>query len=299
MKIVFSENGNGISNELAAATGLTFALKSKLKVLLVNEQCAESGVEYGFNIPKMSLVEKSSSQAQLQLPEHGVDALLRLSLNQRLTKHNITDYTYPIIPGYLDLASGRNFRFHSEVPSGILKTSMESMYRVAEGVYDIVIRNQSVCSKCSSLIMCPCTQSPIFNEAQQENEINILILEQKRADFEQINERYQINNRMEYHAIVISNYDHHARWSINNIKRKYDFKIPVIGVANDTGFKDAWNDKDIVRFFRRNLLLSKQGRKRDSVVFGMLELSEILHRMIEQSGRFAKRDLCSDDVKGA
>ncbi|MNM96406.1 hypothetical protein D3C81_1088820 [compost metagenome] len=299
MRIVLSDNGNGISDELAAAVGLTIALKYQRKVLLVNEQCTESGVEYGFNIPKMTLVDKTMSQADLQLPEHGVDALLRLSSNQRLTKQNITDYTYPIIPGRLDLASGSKTTNHGGVSSEIWKTSMESMYSVAERVYDIVIRNQSVCRKCSSLIMCPCSQSYINNEIERESEINILIMEQKRSDFEQVYKRYQENNRMDYQAIVISNYDGNSKWSINNIKRKYDFQVPVIGVSSDTRFKDAWNDKEIVRFFRRNLLLPKQGQKRDSLVYGMLELSEALLKIVVQTSSLAKRDLCSSGVKGA
>ncbi|MNZ31420.1 hypothetical protein D3C78_487190 [compost metagenome] len=299
MRIVFSDNGNGISDELAAAAGLSIALKFQRQVLLVNEQCAESGIEYGFNIPKMLLVEQATSQAALQLPEHGIDSLLRLSSNQRLNIHNITDYTYPIIPGRLDLASGRTFPHQGGVPSGMLKSSMKSLYTVAEGVYDIVIRNQSVCNKCSSLIMCPCSQSLIINDIDRENEINIMILEQKRSDFEQAYRRSLEDHRMNYNAIVIANYDNNSKWSINNIKRKYDFKVPVYGVASDTEFKDAWNDKDIVRFFRRNLLLSKHGRKRDSLLFGLLELSEALLSMIGQTPSLTNRDSCSSGVKGA
>lgn len=299
MKIVFSDNGNGVSDELAAAAGLTIALKYESKVLLVNEQCAESGIDYGFNTPKMALVEKTLGQAEYHLPEYGVDALLRLSSNQRLTKHNITDYTYPIIPGRLDLASGRNLANQGGIAAGIHKTPLELMYNVAESAYDIVIKNQSVCSKCSRLIMCPCSQSLIENETEAENGINILILEQKRSDFEQVYKKYQNNHRMDYQAIVISNYDDQSKWNMHNIKRKYDLKVPVIGVPGDTGFKDAWNDKDIVRFFRRKLLLPKQGPKRDSLVFGMLELAETLVRLVEQAGNFAKRDLCSRGVKGA
>ncbi|MNP83332.1 hypothetical protein D3C76_1822390 [compost metagenome] len=70
-------------------------------------------------------------------------------------------------------------------------------------------------------------------------------------------------------------------------------------MSSDTGFKDAWNDKDIVRFLRRKLLFPKQSNKRDSLVFGMLELSEALLRMMGQTSDLAKRDLCSSSVKGA
>ncbi|MNW52136.1 hypothetical protein D3C74_296450 [compost metagenome] len=179
---------------------------------------------------------------------------------------------------------------------------MNSLYSVAEEAYDIVVKNRS---RCSGTTSCLSTCVPGCYGEPEGLDIELIVVDQKRSMLEnvikeQLEKRPAIcERRIGQSMVVISDYDDRAKWNINNIKRKYDCKVPIYGIPYDTGFSDSWNDKDIVRFFRRGLLLPRQVHRRDSLLFGVMQVVHALLKMMEQAMASSSSTACSSDVKGA
>lgn len=264
MRVRFCDKGNRTSAEVSAAIGVVSAIMLQRRVLLVNEYSAGEGLEAGFNVKSTAMIE---SDVISSMADFGMDAVLRLSSTQQLHIDNLADYTFPVIQGQLDLVSGRTDSIIDPHSVDQFKSSLNEVYNLADRRYDMVISNSSSCFRYDSV-------STLVDHNNQE--LQVMVVNQNRVELDTV---------LGYEAyigfpIVIYHYDPHSKWNISNIRRRYDCNNPIYGIPYSTGFIDAWNNRDIARYLRRKSLLSHRRLQRDSLLSGLLQLSEGLVGMM-------------------
>lgn len=276
-KVVFWDLGYGGSAEVAAAFGVQAGLCDKYHLLLMNCGYSGTGLEEGF--PARDL--EHDRDLSLPIQDYGMEALMRLAESGRLFQANMTDYTYPLLQGRLDLADGIKTINDLRHPSF---AHLEAIMDIAERYYDIVVMQTS--GSCS-----------LFTDRQREEDTLIAVLRQNRVEldtfFEIVGSNAVRGNTPL--AVVIHQYDAASKWSLPNIKRRYNCKIPMIGIPYHTEFSDAWNGQDIISFFRRYRLLKGRGYEREQFLFSFKELARLA---LADQGR-SKTSAVDDKVKGA
>lgn len=286
MRVQFYDCGNGSSAKLSAAVGLVSAIMFKKRILLINENSAGNGIEAGFNIRSSIAIE---SDAMSPIVDFGIDALLRLSSTQQLHLDNFADYTYPVIQEQLDLVTGRSDHALHFLSSEQFKSSLIQIYKLADRRYDMVITDGCSCNRSD-------TNSILLDHKSQR--LRVVVVNHNREELDRVigyEEVEKLKEGMNKIPIVIYHYDPDSKWNIRNIRRRYDCNNPIYGIPYSTGFQDAWNNGDVSRYLRRNLLLSHRRLQRHSLLSGMLQLSEgLLEMMNEPLGKSL-----SSNYKGA
>lgn len=277
-RILFWDPGHGSSASVAAACAVTMGVHYPLRVLLFNEGCHGSGVEEGLRAGSRHAPEAISGGASgtldSRLSEYGIEALLRLSDSGLLTKANYADYTLPVIRGRLDLATG----FRADGLHGTSKLSegrdLLELALAAEQSYDLVLRHTPQIRELPEAL------------AGSEEEIVVAVLQQQRAqldDFFDALAKQTVTSRRKL-CVVLAPYDSDSGLNLANLKRRYRRALPVFGIPYDTEFANAWNDRDILSFFRRYRLLPKRGSSREDVLASCRDLSR---NLIELAGKAA------------
>lgn len=279
-KVVFWDLGYGGSSEVAAAFSVQAGLHDKYHLLLLNYGNSGMGVEEGF------LARNYESNRDLRLPvqDYGMEALMRLAESGRLYQANLMDYTYPLLQGRLDLADGMQTANDQRDP--LYFEQLEAIMNMAAHYYDIIVTQVS-------------GPGSILMDNLQEDDTLIAVLRQNRVEldtfFELVDRSGATGGNMPK-ALVIPHYDAASKWSLQNIKRRYNCEIPMIGIPYHTEFSDAWNGQDIIAFFRRYRLLKGRGYEREQFLFSCKELTRLALAGKERSkASFA----IGDKVKGA
>lgn len=274
MRVRFYDNGKGTSAEVSAAFGVVSAIMLQRRILLVNENSAGEGIEEGINVRSSAVIELDVMSS---MADFGMDAVLRLASTQQLHLDNLTDYTFPVIQGQLDLVSGRTDSEIDTLSVDLYKSALLEVYKLADRRYDmVVISNNSFCSRCD-------TVSTLVDHKNQE--LQVRVVNQNRVELDRVlgyEAVGNLNESINRFPIVIYHYDPHSKWNISNIKRRYNCKNPIFGIPYSTGFIDAWNNRDIVRYLRRKSLLSHRRLQRDSLLSGLLQFSEGLVGMMNE-----------------
>lgn len=273
MRIRFCDNGQRTSAEVSAAIGVVSAIMLRRRILLVNENLAGEGIEAGFKLRSLAVLETDMLSS---MTDFGMDHVLRLSSTQQLHMDNLSDYTFPVIQGQLDLISGRTAAVTAAFSRNQYKSSLSEVYTLADRRYDMVISNSSSCSCCDEV-------STLANYKNQE--LQVMVVNQNREELDHVlgcETRKKLNGGIHRFPLVIYHYDPHSKWNINNIRRRYDCKNPIYGIPYSTGYADAWNNKDIVPYLKRNLLLSPRRSQRNLWLYGLLQLSEGLAGMMNE-----------------
>ncbi|GAA0137251.1 hypothetical protein YSY43_40920 [Paenibacillus sp. YSY-4.3] len=280
-KVVFWDMGYGGSAEVAAAFGVQAGLHEKHHLLLINCGIAGTGIEEGF------LLRDDGLDIDLSLPvqDYGMEALMRLAESGRLLQADMTDYTYPLLPGRLDLADG--LKPMSAPRESLLTTGLGAILNIAERYYDIIVMQLSGVDAMS------------LDSGMLRNEDTfVAVLRQNRVELDTF---FEMNGRIEWatcdmpKAIVVHQYDAASKWSLQNIKRRYNCDVPMIGIPYHTEFSDAWNGQDIISFFRRYRLLKGRGYEREQFLFSCKELV----RLALSSKERANETALDSKVKGA
>lgn len=278
-KVVFWDLGYGGSAEVAAAFGVQAGLYDKYHLLLMNYGFSGTGIEEGFPTRNRVL----DRDFGLPVQDYGMEALLRLAESGRLYQANMMDYTYPLLQGRLDLADGMQTISDLRDPSYF--DHVEAILNMAERYYDIIVTQIS-------------GSDSILMESLREDDILIAVLRQNRVELDRFfkvvdgSDTVRENKPM---AIVIPQYDAASKWSLQNIKRRYNCEVPMIGIPYHTEFSDAWNGQDIIAFFRRYRLLKGRGYEREQFLFSCKELARLALAGKERS----KTSAIADSVKGA
>ncbi|RCX23532.1 hypothetical protein DFP94_1011131 [Fontibacillus phaseoli] len=232
------------------------ALAYPERILLFNEDHAGAGVESGF-----SFHEHACGGNIQPLTEYGMDALRRLAANQRLTSRNFSDYTYPLIKDKLDLVSG--FGLQEKQEQFESEKMPRPLYDVAEQVYDMIFTR--------SIYPSDCTDRPI----------RVAVLRQNRLELERFFDEFSNGDQASplADAIVLQRYDPASHWSAVNIRRRFECKIFLYPVPHSTEFMDAWNNRNILKFFRLHRLMSNKGSQKQGMLPSLMSLSEGLHEL--------------------
>lgn len=255
-KVVFWDLGYGGSAEVAAAFGVQAGLHEKYHFLLMNCGYSGTGLEEGFP-PRDNELGK---ELRMPVQDHGMEALLRLAESGKLLQANMTDYTYPLLQGRLDLAEGMQSISNSRHP--LHSVELEAILNMAERLYDIIIMQLSGAGS-------------LYSDRLREEDTLIAVLRQNRLELDTFFEmagRSETIRGIAPLAIVIHQYDAASKWSLQNIKRRYNCEVPMIGIPYHTEFSDAWNGQDIISFFRRYRLLKGRGYEREQFLFSCKEL---------------------------
>lgn len=219
-RILFWDYGDGGAADIAAAIAIYHGLKRPGRVLLLNEHKAGEGLESGLKLH----VDGLQGSSGLQVREHGIDSLLRLQANQRLSAGNFRDYTYSLAAEQLDVVSGFS---HGKRPAA-------GLYRVAEQIYELII---TYSSEAQSL---PHSEIRVAVLTQNRMLLERFFAEKDRAD------RADIRSSCE--VLVLRDFDRSSRWTVNNIRRRYKARVPIIALDYCTAFRDAVNHRDLLRF---------------------------------------------------
>lgn len=268
-RVMFWDPGHGYAANVAAACAVTVGLHYPLRVLLFNDGRHGSGVEEGLRAGSRHTPESgpgNTGAMDTRLSEYGADALLRLSASGLLTKANYSDYTLPVIRGRLDLATGvraGDLRGTSgfDEGEGLLELAM-----AAEQSYDLVLRHA------------PRIRELPEASAGSEEEIVVAVMQQRRSqldDFFAALANQPLAGRRKL-CVVLAPYDPGCTLNLANLKRRYRSDLPVHGIPYDTEFADAWNDRDVLSFFRRYRLLPKRGGSREAMLSCCRDLSRNL-----------------------
>lgn len=274
-RIVFWDFGHGGAEGIAAAVAIAVALYHRQHILLVNEAEAGYGVEQGFPVQDHIAAAGDGKM----VAETGTEALLRLLHNRRLSRHNFADYTRPLINGRLDLVAGARGGIDKQVDEILL----QQLYAIAEDSYELVLLHRS---------------GRFIPNEELEPELLFPVLHQNRTELDHFFELYRSslqNSANRVSGIVLRNYDRQAKWNIANIRRYYDCDLPIYGICYETGFADAWNERDLLRYFRRIQLPGRTGTKRGTLLEALQELAE---GVIELCGKYTVSRSPSND-KGA
>lgn len=244
--VYFWDYGDGGSADVAAAAAINHALSKPGKVLLLNGGKAGEGIENGLRRPDDGLQEHGGGQ---HLQEHGMEALIRLLMNQRLSSNVFRDYTYSLIADRLDVVSG----FNGGSTYARLSEDSEikrKLYQVAEHIYDVTVVQTSSVSGVSP---------PWFN-----SDVRIAVLNQNRLQleryFRESKEEYLHDGKCGRDLLLLKDFDSKSKWTVNNIRRRYKTPIPIIPLEYSTDFRDAVNNRELLKFlsFQRSRPLRKR-----------------------------------------
>lgn len=263
-RFVFWDGGLGGAAEAAVSTAVTLGLRFPQRLLLVNEAPAGRGLEEGIG---QTVRLYGDTFGEGAVPEHGLDALLRLQSSGRLTISNFADYTVPLLRGRLDLVCGT--RLVDSAGKEMDHEGIAEILAIAEQSYDGLIlqeRNRRL--------------SELLQE-QREGDVLVAVMPHRLGildDWFAEAAPYlgESNRRL---LFVISPFDPRSRWGINNLKRRYSGMQRLIGIPYHTGFSDAWNARNILMYFRQSPVWSKRKGERELLLKGYSELGDMLLEM--------------------
>lgn len=268
-RLVFWDGGLGGAAEAAVATAVTLGLRLPQRLLLVNEGTSGLGLEEGI---RQTVRLHGHTYGEEAIPEHGLDALLRLQASGRLTRNNFADYTVPLLRGRLDLVCGT--RLGDSAWKEAEKRDIAEVLAMADQTYDGLI-----------LLAQGQRLSEVLRN-QREGDVLVAVLPHRLGI---LDERYAeiapfLNESKTKLIMVLSPFDPRSRWGINNVKRRYPVSLSMIGIPHHTGFSDAWNDRDILAFFRKSSLWPKRGGDRELLLKGYRALGDKLMELAVEEG---------------
>ncbi|WP_434750757.1 hypothetical protein [Paenibacillus amylolyticus] len=250
----FAEMGCSSSTLLSA---YAMALQYRTRVLLINPGRANSGIEAG-----LFQDEKVSAEVLYSFEENGWDAVERLFHSGSLNKHNLRDYTKPLLKDRLDLLTGSmNWSERSASENAkLLKKLMET----ANQCYDLVLLDAERTNVDSDLLV-------------KQADYVVVVLNQDMRNLEQFFEEIlpEHPNERKLH-VLINKYDSHSRATLSNIKRGFRYKGSLSAIPYTTGFLDAMNRRDVARYLQLENPGDKKDVRKGSFAAGMGELARLI-----------------------
>lgn len=233
MQISFWSNmhGQGATSATTAAFASLIALKTAYKVLVSHNQIERSALEgYFFSNPKPDTFSFPV------LSNQGIDALIRLVQNGRLSPKMIADYTYSLLKNNrLDILFGSFKKKRPEDETVYLK-----IIECAKNYYDFVLIDvHSGLGGATSLKILENSDIIVFCL----NQNNLLL-----RDFRKIID----NNpslRTKNAVYVISRYEKHSSMTVGNIARRFKLdKKAMFVIPENSAFLDALNNGRVFEY---------------------------------------------------
>lgn len=256
--VTFWDYGHLGTAEIAVSLAVMTAMDYRVRILLGQTGKQRSGIDEAF---------KSNTMMGASFPkfqESGMDALLRMSASNLLSKNNISDYTVPLIQDRLDWACGPEYG-----EAGLTRYkhhSLQQLIHLSNEYYDLVLMD-----------------TPLAQMAKNSQDLLIVVLRQNIRQLEMFFEESTHNplllNRP--YIIVLQNYDSEQYCSISNIRRRFGCKSPMIGMPYNREYADAWNTREVVSFYRRNYTAS---RRQGSIANYMASVRSLCEQVLEMTG---------------
>lgn len=268
---VFWDGGLGGASEAAVATAITLGLRLPQRRILVNEGPAGLGLEEGIG---QTVRFHDEMYREAVIPEHGLDALLRLQASGRLSPSNLADYTVPLLRDRLDLVCGT--RAGGSAWKEAEKRRIADVLDIAEQSYDGVVLLAAQGQRLSELL-----------RNQREDDVLVAVQPHRLGILdERIEESAPFLSDFKTNLIfALSPFDPRSRrWGISNLKRRYPVSLSLVGIPHHTEFSDAWNDRDMVSYFRKISLWPKRDGERELLLKGYRELGDKLMELAGGEG---------------
>jgi hypothetical protein len=221
------------SNLIAAAALLGLEYSSRL-LLLGHLQSEYAAIERGF-YPRRSWTSKADVTSDV-----GIDALLRLLQNRKLEPKLLRNYTLPLLAERLDILPGSNKPDVSFVSSA--RDWLDSLLELTRRAYDLVLVDGG------SGDVSEWTQALL-----RQADLLVVCLPQNALKLEQVfplvEAQLQSNRK---HLLVFGQYDPRSALTVQNIKRKFHRREPAYPIVHNTGWLDATQQGEAVRFLFLN-----------------------------------------------
>ncbi|MGQ8873101.1 hypothetical protein [Paenibacillus sp. TSA_86.1] len=250
----FAEMGCSSSTLLSA---YAMALQYRTRVLLIHTGRANSVIESG-----LFQEERASADALYSFEENGWDAVERLFHSGSLNKHNLRDYTKPLLKDRLDLLTGSmNWSERSASEKAEL---LKKLLETANQCYDLVLLDVEHTNVDSDLLV-------------KQADYVVVVLNQDMRNLEQFFEEILPEQSSERRLhVLINKYDPHSRATLSNIKRGFRYKGSLSAIPYTTGFLDAMNRRDVARYLQLENLGDKKDVRKGSFAAGMGELARLI-----------------------
>lgn len=220
------------SNLIAAAALLGLEYSSRL-LLLGHMQSEYADIERGF-YPRWSWM----SQADVP-SDAGIDALLRLLQNRKLEPDRLRDYALPLLADRLDILPGSNKPDASFVSGG--QDWLASLLELAKRAYDLVLLEggSGSVSAWTSVML-------------RQADVLVVCLPQNVRKLERVFPLVEAFRSNQKRLIVFGRYDPCSALTAKNIMRRFNRRESAFPMAYNTGWLDAVQQGDAVRFLFRN-----------------------------------------------
>ncbi|QNR65210.1 hypothetical protein IAQ67_14940 [Paenibacillus peoriae] len=233
-KIVFwsPEQGRGNTSN-AVAIGTMIGQDYDIRTLITQTHFRRSNLESAFMKAKelqfRNLVNTTTS---------GMDNLERLFKSKRLSVDSICDHTISLETGRLDLLMGtKKAEAHESYPSiaGAIFDEADRYYQAV--ILDIHSGGKDIVS----------------HQLIKDADIVVVTLSQDTSVIENYVEQKEWPDELQNKTkiILLGQYDKYSKYNVANIKRNYKINDPIYGLPYSSEFRDAFNDKDVLNWFRR------------------------------------------------
>ncbi|WP_018752836.1 hypothetical protein [Paenibacillus sanguinis] len=274
-RLLFWDGGQGIAAEIATACAIMLGLHYSQRVLLLNQGRVSSGPEEGL---RQAVLRHQAGRANRELDEFGMAALLRMAASGRLKPGNIADYTLPLLRGRLDFAGG--LQHDGLALAGEGEQEVAALLQMAEQAYDLVVLHLQGRRRLSEAL-----------RSRQKGDIMVAVLPQRRAQLEAFfNDIAPYLSRQHPDiCVAISSFDAKSHWSLANIQRRYKSGLPIFGIPHQSEFMDAWNDQDILTFFRKYRWVPRPKNAHQQLLDQFYRLGGKLLELVEGTGHNGPR----------
>lgn len=263
--MVHGQTGNTAN---AAAVASIIGLEYDLRTLVGQTQFARSNLEGAL------LREKEKRLGMISgFSDTGIDALERLARAGRLTPEAVKDNAVVLEKNRLDILLGTtkpDEQFYSNM-SEVVPT----IFRYANEYYHTVI-----------LDLHSGKNNPLTNTLLSSSDLICVSLSQNLDLLDEFFSQKDWPDALRGKPIflVLGQYDQDSKYSAANIrryiKRKYDASYPLFTVPYNTGFRDAFNDKNVLNWCRKNRNVSK----RHPHYFFFQEVRRLARAILEETG---------------
>lgn len=221
------------SNLIAAAALLGLEYSSRL-LLLGHLQSEYAAIERGF-YPRRSWMSKADAPT-----DAGIDALLRLLKNRKLEPNRLRDYTLPLLADRLDILPGSNKPDASFVSAA--QDWLSPLLELARRAYDLVLLDGGS-GKLSALTQALLRQADLL----------VVCLPQNGLKLEQVFPLMEAQLQSDRKPLLVfGQYDPRSALTVKNIKRQFHWREPAYPIVHNTGWLDATQQGEAVRFLFRN-----------------------------------------------
>lgn len=221
----------------SVAISTLMAIEEDYSNILIHGHWQAKKIESSFNdyesLKKMNVFNSSSI---------GITALSRLVESNKLTPESIRNYAKPVLKQRLDIMYGTNVASREQFNQ--LTNSLNMVLKTATQTYDLVWVD-----------LPKGTDRKYITDALQDADFVICTLNQEAIFLDDAIKAYQENEYIKDKPklLVMCDYEQKSKYNIQNIRRKYSLKEPILCVPKNYMFADACNDGEVIDFIYKNI----------------------------------------------